>query len=46
VRVIVATQEPGLLGRTWRVMDISDANSLAVLCTTWLDEITQSTSGV
>jgi hypothetical protein len=46
VRVIVATQDPGLLRRTWRVMDISDANSLAVLRTTWLDEITQSTSAV
>jgi hypothetical protein len=43
VRVTVATQDPGLLNRTWRVLDISDANSLAVVRTTWLDEVTQST---
>ncbi|WP_408646391.1 DUF6093 family protein [Streptomyces jeddahensis] len=38
VRVIVATQDPGLRNRTWRVLDISEANSLAVVRTTWLDE--------
>ncbi|MCT9003541.1 DUF6093 family protein [Streptomyces rhizosphaerihabitans] len=43
VRVTVATQDPGLLNRTWRVLDISDANSLAVVRTTWLDESTQTT---
>lgn len=46
VRVIVATLDPGLLGRVWRVLDISDGNSLAMVRTTWLDESTQSTSGV
>lgn len=45
VRVTVATQDPGLLNRTWRVLDISDANSLAVVRTTWLDESTQTTDG-
>ncbi|MER5184581.1 DUF6093 family protein [Streptomyces sp. NPDC002896] len=43
VRVTVATQDPGLLNRVWRVLAISDANSLAVVRTTWLDESTQST---
>ncbi|MET9412114.1 DUF6093 family protein [Streptomyces sp. NPDC002935] len=43
VRVTVATQDPGLLNRTWRVLDISDANSLAIVRTTWLDESTQTT---
>jgi hypothetical protein len=43
VRVTVATQDTGLLNRTWRVLDISDANSLAVVRTTWLDESTQTT---
>jgi hypothetical protein len=45
VRVTVATQDPGLANRTWRVLDISDANSLAVVRTTWLDESTQTTDG-
>ncbi|WP_327421131.1 DUF6093 family protein [Streptomyces sp. NBC_01230] len=43
VRVIVATQDPGLMNRVWRVLDISDAKSLAVVRTTWLDESTQTT---
>ncbi|MFE2578869.1 DUF6093 family protein [Streptomyces sp. NPDC059378] len=43
VRVTVAVQDPGLLNRTWRVLDLSDANSLAVVRTTWLDEFTQTT---
>jgi hypothetical protein len=43
VRVTVATQDPGLLSRVWRVLDISDANSLAVVRTTWMDEVTQTT---
>ncbi|MGW6902306.1 DUF6093 family protein [Streptomyces sp. NPDC054919] len=43
VRVTVATQDLGLINRVWRVMDISDANSLAVVRTTWLDEVTQTT---
>ncbi|MFB7225920.1 DUF6093 family protein [Streptomyces sp. NPDC056227] len=43
VRVTVATQDPGLINRVWRVMNISDANSLAVVRTTWLDETTQTT---
>ncbi|WUL21173.1 DUF6093 family protein [Streptomyces sp. NBC_00353] len=43
VRVTVATQDPGLINRVWRVLDISDANSLAVVRTTWLDESTQTT---
>jgi hypothetical protein len=34
VRVTVATQDPGLTNRIWRVLDISDANSLAVVRTT------------
>ncbi|WP_147317944.1 DUF6093 family protein [Streptomyces sp. 3212.3] len=42
VRVIAATQDGGLLNRVWRVLDISDANSLAVVRTTWLDESTQT----
>jgi hypothetical protein len=43
VRVTVATQDPGLLNQVWRVLDISDANSPAVVRATWLDESTQST---
>lgn len=43
VRVTHATQDPGLMNRVWRVLDISDANSLAVVRTTWLDESTQTT---
>lgn len=43
MRVTVATQDLGLINRVWRVMDISDANSLAVVRTTWLDEVTQTT---
>jgi hypothetical protein len=46
VRVIAATQDPGLINRTWRVLDISDANSLAVVRTTWLDEVTQTVTPV
>ena len=46
VRVIVATQDPGLINRVWRVMDISDANSLAVVRTTWLDEVHPDHRGV
>ncbi|MGW1801576.1 DUF6093 family protein [Streptomyces sp. NPDC001984] len=42
VRVVASTQDPGLLNRTWRVLDISDANSLAVVRTTRLDEVTQA----
>lgn len=45
VRVTVATQDPGLTNRIWRVLDISDANSLAVVRTTWMDESTQSADG-
>lgn len=45
VRVTVATQDPGLMNRTWRVLDISDANSLAEVRTTWMDEATQTTDG-
>jgi hypothetical protein len=44
VRVTVATLDPGLLNREWRVLDISDANSLAVVRTTWLDQNTQTAS--
>ncbi|MFC7219669.1 DUF6093 family protein [Streptomyces polyrhachis] len=40
VRVTTASQDPGLLGRVWRALDISDANSLTVVRTTWLDEAT------
>ncbi|WP_328921269.1 DUF6093 family protein [Streptomyces sp. NBC_00208] len=43
VRVTEATQNPDLMNRVWRVLDISDANSLAVVRTTWLDESTQAT---
>ncbi|MFB7571837.1 DUF6093 family protein [Streptomyces sp. NPDC056165] len=43
VRVVAATVDQGLLGRVWRVLDISDANTLAVVRTTWMDESTQST---
>ncbi|MGW3246575.1 DUF6093 family protein [Streptomyces sp. NPDC001070] len=45
VRVTHATQDGGLINRVWRVLDISDANSLAVVRTTWLDESTQTTEG-
>jgi hypothetical protein len=41
LRVTNATQDQGLLNRVWRVLDISDANTLAVVRTTWMDEITQ-----
>ncbi|MEW2257951.1 DUF6093 family protein [Streptomyces sp. NPDC047869] len=44
VRVTNATADPGLLGRVWRVLDISDANTLAVVRTTWMDETTQQAS--
>ncbi|MFB7446009.1 DUF6093 family protein [Streptomyces mirabilis] len=43
VRVTAATQDQGLLNRVWRVLDISDANTLAVVRTTWMDETTQAT---
>jgi hypothetical protein len=43
VRVTAATQDQGLLNRVWRVLDISDANTLAVVRTTWMDESTQTT---
>ncbi|WP_371800260.1 DUF6093 family protein [Streptomyces sp. NBC_01707] len=42
-RVTEAAQDPGLINRVWRVLDISDADSLAVVRTTWLDESTQTT---
>jgi hypothetical protein len=45
VRITVATQDPGLLNRTWRALDLSGANSLAVVRTTWLEESTQATNG-
>lgn len=41
VRVTNASADQGLLGRVWRVLDISDANTLAVVRTTWMDETTQ-----
>ena len=41
VRVTQARQDQGLLGRVWRVLNISDANTLAVVRTTWMDETTQ-----
>ncbi|MGW4435148.1 DUF6093 family protein [Streptomyces sp. NPDC004596] len=42
VRVTTAAAaDRGLLGRVWRVLDISDANTLAVVRTTWMDETTQ-----
>ncbi|MCX4858333.1 DUF6093 family protein [Streptomyces canus] len=41
VRVTHATADQGLLGRVWRVLDISDANTLAVVRTTWMDATTQ-----
>ena len=44
VRVTVATQDAGLINREWRVLDISDANTLAVVRTTWLDQNTQTAS--
>ncbi|MEV6740080.1 DUF6093 family protein [Streptomyces sp. NPDC051104] len=44
VRVTEATADQGLLGRVWRVLDISDANTLAVVRTTWMDETTQATT--
>lgn len=43
VRVTEATQEPGLINRVWRVLDISGVNWLAVVRTTWLDESAQTT---
>jgi hypothetical protein len=44
VRVTNAAQDQGLLNRMWRVLDISDANTLAVVRTTWMDETTQVTA--
>ncbi|MCX4431420.1 DUF6093 family protein [Streptomyces mirabilis] len=41
VRVTHVAQDQGLLNRVWRVLDISDANTLAVVRTTWMDETTQ-----
>ncbi|MFF3659255.1 DUF6093 family protein [Streptomyces olivochromogenes] len=41
VRATHAAQDQGLLNRVWRVLDISDANTLAVVRTTWMDETTQ-----
>jgi len=40
VRVTPATQDQGLSNRVWRVLDISDANTPAVV-RTWMDENTQ-----
>ncbi|MDX2849295.1 DUF6093 family protein [Streptomyces sp. PA03-3a] len=45
VRVTVATQDQGLLDRVWRALDISEASTLAVVRTTWMDESTQTTGG-
>ncbi|MEU3340411.1 DUF6093 family protein [Streptomyces sp. NPDC006668] len=44
VRVKTATVDQGLLGRVWRVLDLSQAQTLAIVRTTWMDEITQQTS--
>ncbi|WP_324787028.1 DUF6093 family protein [Streptomyces sp. H51] len=43
VRVTRATQDQGLLGRVWRVLDLSQANTLSVVRISWMDEVTQST---
>jgi hypothetical protein len=45
VRVSAARLDQGLLNRTWNVTRESDANSLTVVRTTWLNENTQTTSG-
>ncbi|MFC1415436.1 DUF6093 family protein [Streptacidiphilus cavernicola] len=42
VRVTVATQDGGLINRVWRVLDLSDAGTLAIVRTTWLDQNTQT----
>jgi hypothetical protein len=41
VRVTVATLDQGLPNRVWRVLDLSEANTLAVVRTIWMDEVTQ-----
>jgi hypothetical protein len=43
VRVTVASVDQGLLNRVWRVLDLSQAQTLAIVRTTWMDEVTQST---
>ncbi|MFD7769854.1 DUF6093 family protein [Streptomyces sp. NPDC059787] len=42
VRVTAVTQDQGLLGRVWRVLDLSQASTLAVARVTWMSEVTQS----
>ncbi|MER6918854.1 DUF6093 family protein [Streptomyces spiralis] len=44
VRVTAATVDQGLLNRVWRVLDLSQAQTLAVVRTTWMDEVTQQSS--
>ncbi|MFH8772015.1 DUF6093 family protein [Streptomyces sp. NPDC017958] len=41
VRVRTATVDQGLLNRVWRVLDLSQAQTLAIVRTTWMDEVTQ-----
>lgn len=43
VEVVDAT-DPAALGRTWRVVDISETSTLSVVRTTWVDQNTQTTS--
>ncbi|WP_225102216.1 DUF6093 family protein [Streptomyces sp. CoH27] len=41
VRVTTATVDQGLLNGVWRLLDLSQAQTLAIVCTTWMDEVTQ-----
>ncbi|MFF3378128.1 DUF6093 family protein [Streptomyces sp. NPDC002680] len=41
---VTAAADPAAVGRTWRVLDVGETSTLAVVRTTWLDQVTQ-TSG-
>ncbi|MDV9171241.1 DUF6093 family protein [Streptomyces sp. W16] len=43
---VVSAADPAAIGRTWRVLDVGQTSTLAVVRTTFLDQNTQSsTSG-
>lgn len=42
---VVDSDDEAAIGRTWRVVDISETSTLNVVRTTWIDQNTQSTTG-
>ncbi|MFG2022312.1 DUF6093 family protein [Streptomyces sp. NPDC048825] len=42
---VVASADPAAVGRTWRVLDVGQSSTLAVVRTTFLDQNTQSGTG-